>query len=349
MWLPKVLWLGIVVGATLTAEPLRARWGGGEGDGEGQWMQVLGVDAAGRVRLVPEGQPEGEALVPREEAKGLRFELPRDYERARRLALAGRHGEAALLLRRFVPALVPYTPVPESNAGAAVRLYLRSLVREEAWADALAMMLAIEPEHAGTELARESAELARGLQRAQRWDELRLLLEVWWVAAPTAESAESRRNALAMATDLRRGGQWEEAAVLYEKLRRGTEGAERRTLDLLLAYLDWHRGSDLGARALLEVMEAPPAAEDDGALYRLLRGRLNLAAGETRAALDELATALVAAGSTSEWRIELVAALALAYRENGDEAVAARITGDLQRQHPDSRWTAEASAGEQIL
>ncbi len=334
----SLLTFAVIASAGWTAEPLRARWG----DHDGGLMWVLGLDAAGRVRLVPEDRPEGEALVPPEEARGLRFLLPDDFRRARRMAEAGRAGEAVLLLRQSVPALVPFAGVPESNAGPAVRLYLRLLVRERAWSDALAVWLALDAELAGREYAAESAALARGLQTAQRRDELRLVLDRWWIAPPLVGELESRATAEGMAAELRRDGLWTEAAMLYDKLRVGADADERRRFDLLLAYLDWHRGSDLGAQAVLRVAKAPAADTELGALHRLLAGRLARQVGNLRAALDVLAEALVGAGGAGEWRAELLAVLAATYRENGDGRAAEGIVAHLRRQFPASRWLAEA-------
>ena len=326
------------------AQELRARWGGAQGE----LMRVMGVDASGRVRLLPEDGAAGEALIPLAEARGMRFVLSDDYRRGRQLALDGRGGEAVLVLRRLAPAFVPYASIPESNASAVVRFYFRLLVKERAWADAIALAMAIDPEYAGRELAEEWTTLGRGLQAERRWDELGLLLDRSWVSRPDAGEIENRLAVDSLATTLREEGRWRDAAVLYQKLREGTVGSDRQQFDLLLAYLDWHQGSDLGAQAMVRVMSAPEASSSVGALYRLLQGRLLLQTGDARAALDVLAEALVGAGSTSEWRVEITAVLADAYREHGDEETARRIATDLQTQHPDSRWIS-GDEGEPIL
>ncbi|MCC5023202.1 MAG: hypothetical protein J6386_10645 [Candidatus Synoicihabitans palmerolidicus] len=98
--------------ATSQAEPLRVRLGG-----QGRAvMRVLGVDEAGLIRLRPETGDDGEALLPLGEARDFQFVLPEDYRRAQQLAFAGRGGEAVMMLRRIVPALVPYVGVEGSNA-----------------------------------------------------------------------------------------------------------------------------------------------------------------------------------------------------------------------------------------
>ena len=314
-------------------EPLRVQWGGNS-------LRVMGIDEVGRLRLIPDGPEAGEALLPLADAVGLHFELPADYRRARQLAWDGRGGEALLLLRSIVPALVPYVAAPESNAGPAVRLYLRLLVEHQAWAEALAVLLAMNPEAAGRWFASESAALVRGLQHEQRPDELKLLLERWWVSPPDDQETENRHATALIADGLRRDGCWSEAAILYRKLRVGTAGEIRRRHDLLLAYLDWHQGGASGAQAVLSELPEPAATEETGALYRLLLGRVALQEGRTREALDALAEALVGAGGAGEWRLELTAVLVQAYQQNGDSGTAARIARDLRTRHPDSRWVA---------
>ena len=329
----------LAIGAT--AQELRARWGANQGE----LMRVMGIDASGRMRLLPEDGSAGEALIPLAEARGMRFMLSDDYRRGRQLALDGRGGEAVLVLRRIVPAFVPYATVPESNASSVVRFYFRLLISQRAWADAIALFMVIDPEHAGRELAPEWAALGRGLLAERRWDELGLLLDRSWVSRPNAGEIENRVAIESLATTLRENGRWRDAAVLYQKLREGSAGGDRQHFDLMLAYLEWHQGSDLSAQAMVRVMPAPEVTGGAGALYRLLRGRLLLQEGDSRAALDVLAEALVGAGSASEWRVETTAVLAEAYRENGDEETARRIARDLARQHPDSRWVTGDEGG----
>ena len=342
---PVLLLLGLVLfAAGVAAQGVRARWGGSQEES----LQVMGIDERGRVRLVTDGADAGEALVPIGEARGLRFELSDEYQRGRQLALDGRGGEAVLVLRRIVPALVPYAPIPESNAATVVRFYFRLLLSERAWADAVTVAMAIDPEYAGRELAAEWAVLGRGLHAARRWDELGLLLDRSWVEPPGVGAPDNRAAVESLAASLREDGRWRDAAVLVQKLREGTDGEVRQHFDLLLAYLDWHQGSDLGAQAMGRVMRAPDVSTGAGALYRLLQGRLHLQAGRVREALDVLAEALVGAGSASGWRVEITALLAEAYRENGDEETAQRIAKGLRRQHPDSRWVA-GEAGEPLL
>ncbi len=333
-WVHIVLGLGLIYAGAGAAEPLRAKWGEAV-------MVVQGLEADGRLRLVPPGAETGEALVPVSEARGLQFLLPPDYRRARRLAQTGRGGEALLLLRHVVPALVPYAAVEASNAGPAVQLYFRLLIQNREWADALAVWLALDRAWASEAYAAESAALAQGLEAEARWAELGVMLDGWWVVPPGPAGGANRQTVERLAEALRESGRWREAAILYQKLSVGTEGDERARYELLLAYLDWHQGSSLGAQAaLIRVME-PAAQSEAGGLHRLLHGRVRLDAGDTRGALDVLADALVGAGGKSPWRLEIMAALAEAYLAQGDEEVAQRIAGDLRRQHPDSRWVAE--------
>ena len=60
-------------------------------------------------------------------------------------------------------------------------------------------------------------------------------------------------------------------------------------------------------------------------------------------ALDELAAALVGIEAASEWRVELTAVMADAYRGEGHDEVAASIEEDLRRLHPRSRWLSSIS------
>lgn len=301
-------------------------------------MVVQGIDEAGRIRLRPETGTGGEALIPLPEARDLQFELPADYRKAQQLAFAGRTGEAVFLLRRLVPALVPYAAVPGSNATGVVRFYFKLVVGERAWADAIAMAVQLPLGTGELDFVPEVVALARALQAAGRVADVTTVMERVQLATKA-----HRRLVWALADEMRRRGYWREAQALYEKLSGAEDVMERARLQLLLAYTDWHLGTDLGAQALLSVMEPPPADTEHGVLYRLLRGRVALGAGDGARALDELAEALIGIEGASEWRVEITAVIAEAYRAEGRDELADLIEADLRRLHPKSRWLASIS------
>lgn len=301
-------------------------------------MVVQDVDAAGRIRLRPETGEGGEALIPLREARDLQFELPADYRKAQQLAFAGRTGEAVFLLRRIVPALVPFASVPGSNATGVVRFYFKLVVGERAWADAISMAVQLPLGTGESDFVPEVVGLARALQGAGRVEDVTTVME-----RVELVTREHRQLVWALADEMRQSGYWRESQALYEKLQGAEDNIELARLRLLLAYTDWHLGSDLGAQALLSVMEAPRADTEHGVLYRLLRGRVALAAGDGARALDELAEALIGIEGASEWRVEITAVIADAYRSAGRDELADLIEADLRRLHPNSRWLASIS------
>jgi len=297
-------------------------------------MKVRGIDAAGRIVLQPELGESGEALIPLPEARGLQFLLPDNYRKAQQLAFAGRTGEAVFLMRRIVPALVPYAAVPESNATGIVRFYFTLLLRERAWSDAIALAVQLPMGIGEADFVPDVVELAKALRAAGRVEEVVTVME-----QVRLDSPQHRKLIWELADEVRRGGHWRESQVLYEKLSGAEENGEvAERLKLLLAYTDWHLGSDLSAPGLLSVMAPPPVDTDRGVLYRLLEGKVALAAGEAASALDQLAEALLGIEVASEWRVEITAAIADAYRAHGRDDLAAVIESDLRRFHPSSRW-----------
>lgn len=296
-------------------------------------MKVREIDASGRIVLQPESGGGGQALIPLSEARSLQFVLPEDYRKAQQLAFAGRTGEAVFLLRRIVPALVPFAAVPESNATGIVRFYFKLLQRERTWPDAIALAVQLPMGAGEADFVPEVVALAKALQGVGRVEEVVTVTE-----RLVLSSTAHRRLIWELADEVRQSGNWRESQALYEKLRGVEDGAEAERLSLLLAYTDWHMGSDLSAQALLSVMEPPPVDTERGVLYRLLKGQVALAAGEAATALDELAEALIGIEVASEWRVEITAVIADAYRAHGRDDLAEVIESDLRRLHPDSRW-----------
>jgi hypothetical protein len=334
-----VMFRGMVIWAMFTltamaADDLRVRLG----EQGATVMVVRGIDAAGRVQLRLESGEGGEVLLPLEEAQGLQFELPEDYRKAQQLSFAGRNGEAVFLLRRVVPALVPFAAVPGSNATGIVRFYFKLLLSEKAWPEAIAVAAELPLGRGETDFVPAVIALARALQGAGR------VADVGTVMAGVALTSELHRQlGTELANDLRRGGHWVEAQVLYEKLRKSGDARRDEWLQLLLAYTDWHLGSDLRAEAVLSEIPVPAVETEAGILYRLLEGRIALGLGRAGEALDKLAVALIGIESASEWRVELTAVIADAYRADGRDDLAEAIERDLRRLHPGSRWLSSIS------
>ncbi len=324
------LWAGILFSQVI-AQPhdLRVRLGR-QGTLE---MRVTGIDEMGRIRMQPMAGDGGEAMIPWREARDLQFDLPADYGEAQKLAFDGHRGEAVLLLRRIVPALVPYAAVPGSNATGVVRFYFRLLVRERAWPDAIALAVQLPTGEGDADFMPDIVALARALQGAGRLSEVATVME-----RVVASSNRHRKLVGELAHDLRRGGHWREARGMYGKLQGAGDAIESERIRLLLAYTDWHLGSDSVALALLRTLDPPPVKTERGVLFRLLAGRTALAAGDSAAALDGLAEALVGIEVASEWRVEITAVIAQAYRAAGRDDVAELIETDLRRLHPGSRW-----------
>lgn len=320
-----------LVSAGLSAEPLRARLGG-----SGRTVvRVLGIDDEAGLRIAADDGAPGEAVLPLAEARGLQFLLPAEYRQAQRLAFAGRGGEALRMLRRVVPALVPFAAVAESNAGAAVRFHLELLITEREWVEALALATEL-PVADGTNGLRGSVlGLAEALQaQGRERDAIWLLASM---AAPEGASADRARFAR-LADAWRRENRWDAARSMYSRLRDTAAPGERRWWELLLAWVDRRSGRDGTAVERLAGSTVPPVATEAGALYRLLVGMERLDAGDARGALDVLSEGLVGLEAATEWRPVLAGALADAYRAAGRADVADTIFQDLQRLHPNLRW-----------
>lgn len=313
-------------------EPLRARLG----EGATAVSRVLGVDAAGNVRLTPDNGSGGEVLIPLAEARQLRFVLPDTYRQAQQLAFNARRGEALRVIERFAARLVPYVAAPDSNAVAVVRFYFDLLLTEARWPEATALALLLPLDDLNGDFLPRIMRLARSLQAQGRLSDVVTLVS----RVPLAATAPERATLLAeLADEMRRAGHWAEAQVLYERLRQVATGPARGRYGLLLAYTDWHLGSTLRTEVALREVERPRDEPADLALYALLEGRSALARGEVELALDVLGRALVMAPAANEWRVETMAVLAAAYRVHGDTAVAAVIEADVARIYPDSPWS----------
>ena len=111
--------------------------------------------------------------------------------------------------------------------------------------------------------------LARVLQSVGRTADVATVM-----ARVEVTSDVHRQLGMDLADELRRGGHWREAQVLYEQLRKSVDPKSEaaRQLRLLQAYTDWHLGSDLRAKALLSEMSAP-AVETEAGGAEVSRGR----------------------------------------------------------------------------
>ena len=323
--------LSLAVTCSVAAQGLRARLGS-EARSE---MRVLGVDAAGNIRMMAGTADVGEVLVPLATASELSFVLPDAYQRAQRLAFNARPGEAAFLLRDLARALVPFVPTPGGNAGAVVRFYFELLLRSGDWDEAVAIGREVPLAGGGRSMVPGVVRLADALLELKRIDDAVAM------AARVPVSPENRewRTLLRdFADNLLDNGHHAEAQVVLEKLRQAAGGEERDELDLLLAYADWHRGSTLGAAALVvRFADRVPVGREARALFRLLEGRVALANDDPQQALDTLGQALVGTSDANRWRLEMTAVTAQAYRAAGSEAVANSIESDLRRIYPQSR------------
>ncbi len=302
-------------------------------------VRVLGVDGEQRLRLVPIDDPRGEALMPLTEAKGLQFVLPSEFAEARNRVEAGRAAEAVFLLRQVGPRLVPYAGIAESNAAAAVRFYLRLLMAEAHWAEALAVVRALPLESGdGEDLAGPALRLAQALLATDRVSDAMAV----WERLPLAQlESDRRREAEGFADALRRAARWPEAEAAYARLR-ATLTPEAvptggRRLDALITHARWQQDRRDHLTSFLRD-ELAPVGSDTGALQRLLGGWSALENDDPSTALDLLSEALVNLGSASEWKTEITVALAAAYRAADRSEVADRIEAGLARDAPDFSW-----------
>lgn len=322
------------LGAGRAAEPLQVRWGGEQST----VMQVLGIDGEGRVRLRPMDGAQGEALVPLAEAENLQFLLPESYREAQQRVFVGRPAEAVFLLRAMMPAYVPYAHIEGSNVGAAVGFYFNLLIDQREWAEALGVASGLVEQPVSPRIMPDLVRLVRALQAADRVDDA-----AWLVGRLPINDSSASATALitGVADQMRRDGHWAEAHVIYQRLREQADAPEETSRwDRLLAYTDWHQGSPLRAGVLVAASEEKLVPTQQDGLMGLLMGRVALADEQPQRALDVLSETLIGIDAASEWRVEITAVIAAAYRAQGAVALARLIEADLRRMHPASPWIA---------
>jgi hypothetical protein len=334
--IPRLLAALLLLAPTfVSAQELRARLGGAM-RGE---MIVLGLDPEG-VRLRPAGETTGEVILPLAEARDLWFVLPESYQRALQLAYYARPDEALLLLAPVVRLLVPYAAAPGTNAVPVINTYFDLLLGRERWAEALALARSLPLDTPDTGFLPRFVALARALRTTGAVLDATTLVQRVPVNDGTREWWPLLRD---FADELRRTGHYVEAQTLYERLPpAGDDEVARAGRELLLAYTDYHAGQRTRAAARLEELAPPPGETEAGTLFRLLAGRRALDTERPADALDLLGRALVEASGATEWRAELMAVIARAYRAAGPTAVADGIEADLRRIYPASRWTPPA-------
>lgn len=324
-----------VVVMDASAEPLRVRLGAAA-RGE---MELLGVEA-GSVRLRPVGSSTGEIVMPFADLRELLFVLPEPYQRAQQLAFNGRPGEAAIMLKPVVAPLVPYLSVPDTNAVAAVNFYFDLLLGQQMWDEALALAKQLPLDSPKTGFLPKVVSLARALRATGRPIDATTLVG----RIPFTETTSGWFPLMAdFADELRRNGSYVEARTIYERLRPFDTGEAQVRRTLLIAYADYQTGGRSSAAAFLEMVPEPAADSDELPLYLLLQSRLALDAGDATRALDQIGRAMVLAGGASEWRAELQAVAAMAYRAAGQFEIAETIEADMRQIFPDSRWTPAAA------
>ena len=314
------------------ADDLRVRLGA---NARGE-MLVLGLDPAG-IRLRPvEGNAGGEIIMPLAEARDLLFVLPEPYQRAQQLAFNGRPAEAVLLLKPVVLPLVPYLGAPGTNAVAAVNFYFDLLMGQAEWDEALALAKQLPLDAPDTGFLPKVVRLARALRSTERPIDATALIG----RIPINTATMPWFSLLAdFADELRRNGNFVEARAIYERLRPFDVGEAQVQRTLLIAYTEYHTGAPMSAAALFELVAEPVENSELLPLYLMLKARLELDHDEVAPALDHVGRGLVVAAGASEWRAELQAVAAAAYRAAGRDDVAETIEADMRRIFPDSRWT----------
>lgn len=329
-WCAIILMGGAGMAAVIGA-PVTARWGAGGGNA---WVEVRGFDVTGRLRIAPTDGADGEALLPVSDVGDLRFIFSDAYREAQLRVSIGRPAEALYLLEQEIPAFIPYAVLEESNVPTAVRLYLRLLQYNQKWPKAVAVAAALLQSDRPHPLTPEVLNLVERLIRAERIDDAAWLLS----RLPLNGTSEYLEEVVRVAHEMRRAGHWREAETIYLRLNGAPANVGDAYWTGLVAYCAWHRGSPESAARLVADMTTQPAVEWAG-LLGLLHGRVALAGGDPRRALDSLGEALIAAPADSEWRLEISAVLADSYHALGHETLARRMREDLRRLHPTSRWT----------
>lgn len=318
------------------AQALRARLGASSRSD----VEILGIDEAG-IRMRPIGSLTGEIILPIAEARELFFVMPESYQRAQQLAFNARPGEALAVLGPVINPMLPYLAAPGTNAVPATTFYFDLLLGQQRWDDALGVARQLPLEVPDTGFLPRVVQLARALRSTGRSVEATTLV----TRIPVTEQTMEWFPLLAdFADELRRAGNFTEAQTLYQRLRPFDEGDAKAERTLMIAYIDYHTGSPLQAGAVLEQVAAPTdtSPESFRTPYLLLSGRIALDGGRAAEALDQLSRGLVEASGASEWRAELLAATALAYRAAGDAEIASSIEEDMRRIYPDSRWSPRA-------
>jgi len=307
------------------ANEIRARFA----DGEGGVFLVRGFTELGQIRLTPANGESGEAIMPVQDVADLTFELPEEYLEARRRSQVGRPAEALFLLQQPIRAFVPYARLRSSNAHAAVRFYLRLLIAQDEWAEAVAVAAELTRWPDELPLPQETLVLAESLIGADRADDAAWLLRRVALNDPLAgERVRFRVNDIA--GRLREGGHWDSAEAVYQRLRRGAGEEETNALDALIAYCQWQQGYPLLASGWVAQHDSKDRdfLTANAGLNGLLYGLVQLSQGEAAAALDSLGQTLVNISAASEWRPAISQTLAEAYRISGYEDAAARIVAD---------------------
>lgn len=294
---------------------------------DGGVFVVRGFTDAGQIRLAPTDGETGEAIMQVQDVADLAFELPENYLHAQDRARAGRPAEALFMVQKPIRDFVPYARLRSSNAHAAVKFYLRLLIGQGEWAEAVAVATELTRWPNELPLPQEILVLAEALIGADRADDAAWLLSRVALNDPLARDlVRPRINSIA--GQLRAAGLWESAEAVYQRLRRDADSYEAATLDALIAYCQWQLGHPLLASGWIAKHEEKGREflTGNAGLNGLLFGLVQLSQGDPAVALDGLGETIVNVSAASEWRPAISQTLAEAYRMTGYEETAANIT-----------------------
>lgn len=241
------------------------------------------------------------------------------------------------LLRRYLWPMVKFLELPEEhfNGHPMVNDYLQALIGDGLLDEAYAMILEIPLQRVNPVFTQHALDLAEKLVAAQQNERGLALLGL-------APMDPDNRNLLELlmkyADDFREQQNFDEALILYQRLRQAPRAHTYQTALLWTAYCHVRLGRIESARLFLR--EAHPIEPRDPAfsLHQLVLARIALREEAYREAMAEVSQGIVFSRIGYPWVPELLYVTARCYEALGNTGTARAVQDQLRLFFPQHAW-----------